>query len=72
MLRSKTRVLRLEEVCSIVGLARPTIYWQMRRGIFPQRIQLGPRSVGWLEADIQKWLDERVSARDSASSNKGA
>lgn len=61
----QTRVLRLPEVCAITGLARPTIYWQVRRGLFPRQIQLGPKSVGWLESDIQSWLNERIAARDA-------
>lgn len=61
----QTRILRLPEVSKITGLARPTIYWQVRRGLFPRQIQLGPKSVGWLESDIQAWLNERIAARDA-------
>ncbi len=34
-----------------------------RAGRFPRRVHLGPNSVGWLEAEVEKWLRERVEAR---------
>ena len=50
------RVLRLEEVCELVGLARSTIYAKMSAGGFPHPIRLGTRSVGWRLSDIDAWL----------------
>ena len=50
------RVLRLEEVCELVGLARSTIYAKMSAGAFPHPIRLGTRSVGWRLSDIDAWL----------------
>lgn len=55
-----TVILRRPQVEARTGLSRSTIYERMRRGRFPRPIQLGPRSVGWLESDINAWLDERI------------
>ncbi len=58
------RVKRLPEVISITGLARSTIYQRMAAGTFPKQINLGCRSVGWLESDINNWFDEQIKTRD--------
>jgi prophage regulatory protein len=33
----------------------------MSEGTFPEKISLGSRAVGWLETEVQDWLDERIS-----------
>ena len=55
-----TKVLRLPCVKDRTGLARSTIYAHMAADSFPHPIQLGPRCVGWLESDIEDWLDARI------------
>jgi prophage regulatory protein len=62
-----SKILRLRDVQSWTGLSRSSIYLMMRDGGFPKSLSLGTRSVGWLEADIQGWIDSRVSS----SNNKG-
>jgi len=35
--------------------------WRLeRQGKFPQRVQLGPRTVAWYEDEVQKWCNERI------------
>lgn len=53
-------VLRLPEVKKRTGLSRSSIYTFIQQGVFPGRISLGGRCVGWLESDIEKWLQERI------------
>lgn len=55
------KVLRLPSVVERVGISRSTIYEMQFAGDFPKPIKLGKRSVGWLEADIDKWLATRVA-----------
>lgn len=54
------RVLRLKDVRIKTGLSRSTIYAHVKAGFFPERILLGPRSVGWLESDINDWIQIRI------------
>ena len=56
------KILRLPDVKIKTGLSRSTIYLHMSKGIFPKAISLGYRAVGWLEADIEQWLNERICA----------
>jgi len=54
------KILRLPEVKGSTGLSRSSIYLRIANGGFPKSISLGGRAVGWLESDIQKWLDQRI------------
>ena len=53
-------ILRLPGVKARTGLSRSTIYLQMSRGEFPRAIRLGENAVGWLEAEVEAWLADRV------------
>lgn len=55
------KVLRLPEVKKSTGLARSTIYKKMAEKTFPSPISLGPKAVGWLEMDIQNWIQKRIT-----------
>ena len=34
-----------------------------KAGTFPQRIQLGPNRVGWVEDEVLDWLQRRLDSR---------
>jgi prophage regulatory protein len=62
MNRLNHRLLRLPEVKATTGLSKSTIYSRIAEGTFPKQISLGPRLVVWVEADIQNWISQQVSA----------
>ncbi|MGB8298268.1 MAG: AlpA family transcriptional regulator [Polyangia bacterium] len=55
------RILRRRQVEALIGLRRSAIYAAVRAGTFPRPIHLGPRSVGWLEHEVNGWIAERVA-----------
>lgn len=57
-------ILRRRQVEARVGLRRSTIYQGVADGTFPRPIRLGARSVGWVEHEVQRWLADRVAARE--------
>jgi prophage regulatory protein len=59
------RILRLPEVIRRTGLPRGSIYEQMALGLFPKPISLTFRTVGWLEKEVDDWLEGRVRARSA-------
>ncbi|EKT4554048.1 AlpA family transcriptional regulator [Pseudomonas putida] len=61
------RFMRIDEVISVTGLGRNTIYTRMRKGTFPRQVRLGPNSVAWLQSDISDWMTSVVSSRSSQS-----
>jgi prophage regulatory protein len=61
------RILRLPKVLERTGLSRSTIYFRISTGEFPAPIALGGRAVGWLESEVDKWLDDQIRASRCAA-----
>ncbi|ARL11083.1 hypothetical protein BOC45_10505 [Burkholderia pseudomallei] len=57
------RVLRMRSLTDRVGLSKSEIYRRVAAGRFPQSVKLGPKSVGWLESDVDAWI---TSMQDAA------
>jgi len=56
------KILRLNSVKEITGLSRSSIYLMIQRGEFPKNIRLNNfRAVGWLENEIQDWIQTRIT-----------
>lgn len=53
-------ILRLPEVKARTGLSRSTIYLFVSTGAFPRQVSLGSRAVGWLESEIDCWINDRA------------
>ncbi|HWQ39358.1 MAG TPA: AlpA family transcriptional regulator [Burkholderiales bacterium] len=62
-----TRILRLPTVKARTGLSRSTIYLRVSDGTFPKPVSLGGRAVGWVEAEIQQWLEQQIEASRKAA-----
>ncbi len=66
MPQQSRRFLRLPDVKRACGYGRTSIYMKMEAGEFPKPYPLGARAVGWLEEDIDAWIDSRVLAAGGA------
>ena len=66
------RIIRKPEVADKVGLSPVHFCRLERQGSFPSRISLGPNSVGWLEDEIEAWIDERAKEREVAILKKAS
>lgn len=53
------KLLRPLEVAERVGLSRTTIWRREREGTFPARRRLGANSVAYIEAEVDKWIENR-------------
>jgi prophage regulatory protein len=57
------KILRLNNVKEITGLSRSSIYLMIKRNEFPKNISLNNyRAVGWLDEDIQNWIENRITS----------
>ena len=54
------RILRLPQVLDVTGLCKSEIYKLQAAGEFPMRVRLTSRSVGWIESEVQAWLERRT------------
>jgi prophage regulatory protein len=61
---AQIRILRLRDVCKATGLCRSIIYELEADGAFPKRVRLTERTVGWVEDEVQSWLNQRVLSRE--------
>ena len=58
------RMLRRPAVLDKTGFSDAALDRAEQLSGFPKRVKLGPRAVGWVEAEVDKWLAARVAARD--------
>lgn len=64
-LLSPDALLRLNDVCALVGVGRSTVYSWVASKTFPQPVKVGARAVRWKARELAAWreaLDERKSS----------
>jgi prophage regulatory protein len=64
-------IIRLPDVRARTGLSRSEIYRRESLNQFPKRVTLGARSVGWVAAEIESWIQERIRASRPQQSSHG-
>ena len=63
------KFLRIQDVMSLTGLGRSTVYKFMADETdFPKSVPLGGRAVAWVESEIEEWMESRLSMRDNQES----
>ncbi|MGJ0485196.1 MAG: helix-turn-helix transcriptional regulator [Methylomicrobium sp.] len=58
------KILRIKEVCQKTGLSRSTIYVLISQDLFPKSVGLASRRVGWIESEIDDWIQQKKNDRD--------
>ncbi|MBF0614212.1 MAG: AlpA family transcriptional regulator [Magnetococcales bacterium] len=66
-LPTSDRFLRLPAIKERTGLPVSTIYDLMRKQLFPKQRHLGPRTVAWLESEIESWMNSRPACDEVKS-----
>ncbi|MDO8908748.1 MAG: AlpA family transcriptional regulator [Pseudohongiella sp.] len=66
------RILRWPEVQTRTGICRSHAHDLVKKGKFPAPIKLGPRASGWVEADIDAWIQDRIECSRSATEPSGS
>ena len=59
------RLLNVHAVLDICALSHSALYAQIRAGLFPAPVRIGPRPVACHARGIRAWLRSRPSASDS-------
>jgi prophage regulatory protein len=60
----KELILREAKVKETTGLSKNTRWRLEKAGEFPQKIQLGPRAVGWRAEEIIQCCEDRCQAKN--------
>lgn len=55
-------MLRIGEVCRRTGLSKSQIHRLASEMGFPKPIRLSKRAVAFVAADVEAWLQERITA----------
>ena len=56
-----SKFIRRRKTAEMIGVSPATLWRWTRSGHFPKSIHLGPNTVGWREADIDAWIEQRAS-----------
>ncbi|WP_338803766.1 AlpA family transcriptional regulator [Xenorhabdus griffiniae] len=58
----KVSLIRLPEVQRRTGYSKAWIYKLISDGAFPKQVKIGPRSVAFIESEIDDWIAQRIAA----------
>ena len=61
----RERILREAERKKKTGIPVSTWYELQSAGLAPKPVPLGPRSVGWLESELEAFVQARIAERDT-------
>jgi prophage regulatory protein len=50
-------LIRLADLCELLGVSRSTIYKWVSDGTFPAPLHVGERAVRWRMQDVETWRD---------------
>lgn len=59
------RILSKRQLKELVLYSPQHVARLEKAGQFPQRVQLGPNRVGWVEAEVLDWLQRRLEGREA-------
>ncbi|CDH00517.1 AlpA family transcriptional regulator [Xenorhabdus bovienii] len=57
----KESLIRLPEVQRRTGYSKAWIYRLIKEDKFPKQVKIGPRSVAFVESEIDGWVDQRIA-----------
>ncbi len=61
--KPKPILVRSNELGAIVPYSQNHIRRLELAGLFPKRVQIGANRVGWVRAEVEQWLNDRMGAR---------
>jgi prophage regulatory protein len=61
------KILKIRDVEERTGRKKSSIYVDIKAGTFPPPISLGAHSRGWIEAEIDEWIERRIMASRNQS-----
>lgn len=56
-------ILRVKDVIKKTGIQRTNLYRQVKAKTFPAPISLGAKAIGWIESEVDTWIESRMDAR---------
>ena len=68
-----SKLLTFNEVIDITKIGRSQIYRKIGAGLFPEPVEVGPKTVRFRSEDIEEWISNLPARglRKDAEQNKG-
>ena len=60
----KPKIISLKELLKRIPYSAVQIWRIEKIGLFPKRVKLGPRRIGWVESEIDEWIKMKMIRRD--------
>lgn len=58
------RILRFPELKKKLGGVSTVTVWRWEKeGNFPKRIKLGGNARGWIESEVDRWIEQKAGER---------
>jgi len=58
-----SRIVRMKVLLQRLGVGRATVYrWLSQDTTFPKPVPIGPNTIGWVESELDAWLQNRIRA----------
>lgn len=67
----RVKILSKKQLKELVLYSPQHIARLEKAGLFPKRVQLGPNRVGWVEAEVLEWLEQRLAERSTGKDLPG-
>jgi prophage regulatory protein len=62
MLKNLSPFLSVREVVTLTSLPRSTVIKHSKTGQFPAQVRLCGNRIAFIRADVQNWIDSRVTS----------
>jgi prophage regulatory protein len=62
-----SRILKAKEVAERVSISTSQVYRLARDGRFPKPVKITENRSGWLETEVDQWIDECIRRSRLAS-----
>jgi len=64
------QIKRQQRIDADYGIPKSTQYYWEKHGLWPKRVNIGPRAVGWIVDEIDAVMNARANGADDAAIRK--
>lgn len=61
------KILSAKLVCERIGVSRPTLWKMVKEGEFPQQVGIYGTRKGYIESEVDAWIESRIAKRNKAA-----
>ncbi len=65
------RYIKMPEMCTMLRKTPPTIRAMYTKGDFPRPHKAGGTFLGWLESEVEEWMNKRNAQKDAEPPKRG-